>query len=52
MNLPETARLMKRALSLSANDETVLAAAGNLTLVTGDGRRTIAISRSWRVATR
>ena len=27
MNLPETARLLKRALSLSAHDETVLAAA-------------------------
>ena len=43
MNLPETARLLKRALSLSAHDETVLSAAANLTLATGDGQRTIAI---------
>ncbi len=43
MNLPETARLLKRALSLSAHDETVLLAAGSLTRVTGDGPRTIAI---------
>ena len=43
MNLPETARLLKRALSLSAHDETVLGAAGSLTTTTGDGRRTIAI---------
>jgi tetratricopeptide (TPR) repeat protein len=44
MNLPETARLVKRALSLSANDATVLAAAGNLTMATGDGPRSIAIA--------
>ncbi len=43
MNLPETARLLKRALSLSAQDETVLSAAANLTMLTGDGPRTIAI---------
>ena len=43
MNLPETARLLKRALSLSARDETVLNAAANLTRTTGDGPRTIAI---------
>jgi TolB-like protein len=43
MSLPETARLLKRALSLSPTDETVLSAAGNLTGTTGDGRRTIAI---------
>ena len=43
MNLPETARLLKRALSLSAQDETVLSVAGHLTTRTGDGRRTIAI---------
>lgn len=43
MNLPETARLLKRALSLSARDETVLAAAGRLTQAIGDGQRTIAI---------
>ena len=44
LNLPESARLLKRALSLTANDETVLAAAGNMALVTGDGPRTIAIN--------
>jgi len=43
LNLPEAARLLKRALSLSAHDETALRAAGNLTLRTGDGQRTIAI---------
>jgi tetratricopeptide (TPR) repeat protein len=43
MNLPETARLLKRALSLSAHDETALRAAGSLTLTTGDVERTIAI---------
>ncbi len=43
LNLPETARLLKRALSLSPLDETVLSAAGSLTLATGDARRTIAI---------
>ncbi len=43
MNLPETARLLKRALSLSAQEETVLSAAANLTMLTGDGPRTIAI---------
>ena len=43
MNLPEAARLLKRALSLSANDATVLAAAGSLTIATGDGKRSIAI---------
>jgi TolB-like protein/Flp pilus assembly protein TadD len=43
MNLPESARLLKRALSLSPRDETVLAAAGSLTMATGDGPRTIAI---------
>ena len=43
MNLPETARLLKRALSLSGQDETVLGAAGSLTMATGDGPRTIAI---------
>jgi TolB-like protein/tetratricopeptide (TPR) repeat protein len=43
MNLPETARLLKRALSLSVYDETVLSSAAFLTMVTGDGQRTIAI---------
>jgi TolB-like protein/predicted Zn-dependent protease len=43
MNLPESARLLKRALSLSPRDETVLAAAGSLTEATGDGPRSIAI---------
>jgi TolB-like protein/cytochrome c-type biogenesis protein CcmH/NrfG len=43
MNLPETARLLKRALALSAHDETVLLATGSLTELTGDERRTIAI---------
>ncbi len=43
LNLPETARLLKRALSISARDETVLAAAGALTQAIGDGPRTIAI---------
>ncbi|MCJ7452938.1 MAG: hypothetical protein MUO39_10770 [Steroidobacteraceae bacterium] len=43
MNLPETVRLLKRALSLSPRDETVLAAAGSLALTTGNGPRTIAI---------
>ncbi len=43
MNLPETARLLKRALSLSAQDDTVLSAAASLTMLTGDGPRTIAI---------
>jgi TolB-like protein/Flp pilus assembly protein TadD len=43
MNLPETARLLKRALALSAHDEDVLNTAGGLTLVTGDGPRAIAI---------
>jgi TolB-like protein/cytochrome c-type biogenesis protein CcmH/NrfG len=43
MNLPETARLLKHALALSANDETVLSAAASLTMVSGDGLRTIAI---------
>jgi len=43
MNLPETARMLKRALSLSPRDETVLGVAGGLTLVTGDSPRTIAI---------
>ena len=43
MNLPETARLLKRALSLSAQDETVLSAAASLTMLTGDGPRSIAI---------
>jgi len=42
MNLPETARLLKRALSISAQDETVLSAAASLTMLTGDGPRTIA----------
>jgi adenylate cyclase len=44
MNLPETARLLKRALSLSAQNETVLSAVGSLTTRTGDGPRAIAIS--------
>jgi len=44
MNLPETARLLKRALSLSPHDETVLSAAGNLTVATGDGPRSLAIN--------
>jgi len=43
MDLPETARLLKRALSLSAQDEAVLGAAGALTQAIGDGPRTIAI---------
>ena len=43
MNLPETARLLKRALSLSAQDEAVLGAAGALAMVTGDGPPAIAI---------
>jgi TolB-like protein/predicted Zn-dependent protease len=43
MSLPETARLLKRALSLSPTDETVLSAAGSLTRTIGDGPRTIAI---------
>jgi TolB-like protein/tetratricopeptide (TPR) repeat protein len=43
MNLPESARLLKHALALSPLDETVLSAAGSLTLATGDARRTIAI---------
>ncbi len=43
MNLPETARLLKLALSLSAHDETVLRSVGSLTLKTGDVQRTIAI---------
>jgi len=43
MNLPEAARLLKRASSLSAHDETVLSAAGRLTGTMGDGQRTIAI---------
>jgi TolB-like protein len=43
MNLPETARLLKRALSLSAHDETVLSAAARLTRTKGDGPRTMAI---------
>jgi TolB-like protein/cytochrome c-type biogenesis protein CcmH/NrfG len=43
MNLPETARLLKHALSLSAHDETVLSATGKLALTTGDDQRTIAI---------
>jgi TolB-like protein/Flp pilus assembly protein TadD len=43
MNLPETARLLKRALSLSAQDEAVLGAAGSLAVVTGDGSPAIAI---------
>jgi len=42
MNLPETARLLKRAFSLSERDETVLRAAGSLTRTTGDGQRAIA----------
>jgi len=43
MNLPESARLLKRALSLSPHDETVLSTAGNLTIALGDGPRTMAI---------
>jgi TolB-like protein/cytochrome c-type biogenesis protein CcmH/NrfG len=43
LNLPETARLLKRALSISRHDETVLSAAASLTRATGDGPRTIAI---------
>jgi tetratricopeptide (TPR) repeat protein len=43
LNLPETARLLKRALSISTHDETVLSAAARLTLATGDGPGTIAI---------
>jgi TolB-like protein/Flp pilus assembly protein TadD len=43
MNLPEAARLLKRALSLSPHDQTVLAQAGGLTRTIGDGPRTIAI---------
>lgn len=43
MNLPETARLLQRAFSLSAHDENVLSAAGGLAMVLGDGPRTIAI---------
>jgi TolB-like protein/cytochrome c-type biogenesis protein CcmH/NrfG len=43
MNLPETARLLKRALSLSPQDETVLSAAASLAMLTGDRERTIAI---------
>jgi TolB-like protein len=44
LNLPETARLLKRALSISTHDETVLSAAVSLTRTTGDGPRTIAIA--------
>ncbi len=43
MNLPETARLLKRAFSLSAHDGNVLNSAGGLAMVIGDGPRTIAI---------
>jgi TolB-like protein len=43
MNLPETARLLKRASSLSPHDETVLSVAGSLAMTTGDGPRAIAI---------
>ena len=43
MNLPETVRLLKRALSLAPYDEHVLSTAGGLALVTGDGPRAIAI---------
>ncbi len=43
MNLPETASLLKRALSLSAQDGAVLSATANLTMLTGDGQRAIAI---------
>jgi TolB-like protein/Flp pilus assembly protein TadD len=43
MDLPETARLLKRALSLSAQDTAVLGAAGSLAVVTGDGPPAIAI---------
>ena len=43
MNLPETARLLKQAVSLSDQDDTVLGAVGRLTLATGDGPRTIAV---------
>jgi TolB-like protein/Flp pilus assembly protein TadD len=42
MNLPEAARLLKQAIARSAEDETVLSAAGSLTMTTGDGPRTIA----------
>ncbi|MBL8200400.1 MAG: tetratricopeptide repeat protein [Chromatiales bacterium] len=44
MNLPETARLVKRALSLSPSHEAALSAAGNLTRATGDAKRSIAIA--------
>jgi tetratricopeptide (TPR) repeat protein len=44
MNLPETARLLKRALSLSPQDEAVLGAVAFLATTTGDGPRTIAIN--------
>lgn len=43
MNLPETARLLRHAFSLSPHDANVLNSAGGLTMVMGDGRRTIAI---------
>ena len=43
LNLPDAARLLKRAMSISTHDETVLSAAASLTLATGDGPRTIAI---------
>jgi TolB-like protein/cytochrome c-type biogenesis protein CcmH/NrfG len=43
MNVPESARLLKRALALSAQDETVLSVAASLAMLTGDRQRTIAI---------
>jgi tetratricopeptide (TPR) repeat protein len=42
MNLPEAARLLKRALALSPHDETVLSAAAKLALTTGNSQRTTA----------
>jgi tetratricopeptide (TPR) repeat protein len=38
LNLPETARLLQRALSISTNDATVLNAAASLAQATGDGQ--------------